>query len=312
MRIGTSAMIDVLKNNMAVPSNRLGDLYSQLSSGKKLQEPSDDPLAAARVVSGQAALNELTARKFVLQQGTEFVGATDTALGQISQSLSQIQDVALQANEPELTDDQRSALADQVRETSSALVTAGNSEVQGQYIFAGSQTGTTPFVAASGQNLPVMYDGNNQQLSYMITSSEQAPVGFTGAQVFNFPDAQGNRPLSGVTMDTFSLLNNLANSIESGDTAQTTSLTDQLNQTYSYVVGLRGENGIVAQRYQSASTVADDTGVQVQTMLSSDQDVDYASAMTDLSQEETAYQAALSVTSKLLQTPNLFETSWQA
>jgi flagellin-like hook-associated protein FlgL len=52
--------------------------------------------------------------------------------------------------------------------------------------------------------------------------------------------------------------------------------------------------------------------VQVQTMLSSDQDVDYASAMTDLSQEETAYQAALSVTSKMLQTPNLFETSWQA
>lgn len=310
MRIGTRGTIEVLNRNIARPSDRMTRLFSQLTSGKRLEKLSDDPLAAMRAVRSQASLNEITARKYVLQQGEQLVGAADTALGEVADSLRECKSIALQGCTPQLGDDERAALAQQVRDLSTGMVMVANTEVQGQYIFSGSKTDTVPFDLDPSGNLPVAYDGNHQQLSYAINAYDRMPVGFTGAQVFNYPDATGVRPLSDVSRDTFSLLNDLADCIESGDVTQVGTLSTELDNTYSHVVGLRGQVGVMTQRYERATSLADEAEVRVKALLNTDRDIDYASAMVDLSQQQTVYQAALSVTSKVLEMPDLFDMSW--
>jgi flagellar hook-associated protein 3 FlgL len=182
--------------------------------------------------------------------------------------------------------------------------------VQGQYIFSGSQTNTKPLETTDAANLPVLYHGNHQQITFAINAGEQAPVGFTGAHVFNYPDKDGNRPLASVDSDVFSLLDDLANAMQTGDSSKVEQLSTQLETAHSYVVGLRGQVGVVTQRFEHAADAADAAEVQVKQLLSSDQDVDYASAMSDLSQQQTIYQAALSVTSKLLGMSDLFDLPW--
>lgn len=310
MRIGSHSSIEQLKTNLSRPAGRLGVLYGQLTSGRRLEKPSDDPMATARAVQGQAALDELASRKFVLQMGKQLVGAADGALGQISSSLSRCKDLALQGTAPTLNADERSALAQEIRSLSSALVTTANTQVQGQYIFAGTQTHTMPFEAADDANLPVLYHGNHQQVIYTLTQSDRAPAGLTGSQVFNYPDATGTRPIAGVDQDVFSLLDNVAEAVERGDVNALTDLSAQLDASYSHVVGARGQAGVIAQRYERGLNVADDTELRVKDLLSTDQDVDYASAISDLSREQTVYQAALSMTSKLLEMPDLFDLPW--
>lgn len=310
MRIGSQSGIQQLKTNLTTPAGRLGVLYGQLTSGKRFQKPCEDPIATGRVVRGNAALDELDSRKFVLQQGKQLVSAADGALGDISGSLSRCKDLALQASEPTLGAEERSAIAEEIRGLASAMVTTGNMQVQGQYIFAGSQTDTAPFEADPSANLPVLYHGNHQQVTYLLAGSDSIPAGLTGAEVFNYPDASGNRPLAGVDQDFFSLLNNLADAVESADANQLTDLRTQLDASYSHVVGLRGQTGVIAQRYEQGINVADETELRIKDLLSTDQDVDYATAISDLSQEQTVYQAALNMTSKLLEMPDLFDLPW--
>lgn len=310
MRIGSQSSIQQVKTNLARPAARLGVLYGQLTSGKRLEKPSDDPVASARVVQGQAVLDELDSRKFVLQMGKQLIGAADGALGQISSSLSRCKDLALEGAAPTLNADERAAIAQEIRSLSASMVTTTNTQVQGQYIFAGTQTGTMPFEAVDDANLPVLYHGNHQQVIYTLTQSDSAPVGLTGSQVFNYPDATGTRPITGVDQDVFSLLGNLADAVQCGDVNALTDLGTQLSATYSHVVGARGQVGVIAQRYDRALNVADDTELRVKDLLGTDQDVDYASAISDLSREQTVYQAALSMTSKLLEMPDLFDLPW--
>ena len=310
MRVSSRGYMDTIKRNIALPSERIEQLYGQLSSGKRLGKLSDDPMAAMRSVRLHAQVGELAARQYVIQQGQALLGATDTALGQIGDLLGQCRDIGLRATAPQLSDSQRSALAAQVRAVQASLVLQGNTEVQGRYLFAGSQTATAPFEAAAGANLPVLYHGDHKQLAFQISPTEQTAVGFTGAKVFNYPDATGVRPQADVDADVFSLLDDLANAIETGDTATIESLTPMVQELQEHVVGLRGQAGVLSQRHEQALSAAEDADVRLHELLSAEESLDMAAALADLSTQQTIYQAALSLTAQVLQMPNLFELAW--
>lgn len=309
MRIGSRGYMDVIKANLAAPADRMTRLYGQLTSGTRLQTLSDDPLAATRAVRAHAALDELHARRFVVQQGQQLLGAADTALGQMACGLSQCADLMLQSSDPGLGTSERAALASQIRNISSALITAGNTEVQGQYIFAGSKNTNAPFEADKTANLPVLYHGNLQQPVYRISPVEQTPTGFTGQQVFNYAAATGEQPIADVPTDMFSLLEQVAMAVEHDDQSQVQQLLPQIQACHAHLVGLRGQAGVITQRCERAQSAADDAQARLQQLLSDDEGLDYAGAISDLSQQQTIYQAVLGMTSRLLQMPNLFDLS---
>ncbi|MEI6504143.1 MAG: hypothetical protein WCP21_24280, partial [Armatimonadota bacterium] len=95
MRISNLGFINTVKRNLATPAEEMGRLYAQTSSGKRLQKLSDDPQAMVRALGAHASLGELEARRSVAQQGQELLSATDTALGRVTDSLSQAKDLAL-------------------------------------------------------------------------------------------------------------------------------------------------------------------------------------------------------------------------
>ena len=76
------------------------------------------------------------------------------------------------------------------------------------------------------------------------------------------------------------------------------------------MVSVRGQTGVVSQRLGQAQSAATDADLRLNELLSNEESLDYSSALTDLSNLQTVYQAALSLTSQVLQMPNLFETGW--
>ncbi|MBU0611489.1 MAG: flagellar hook-associated protein FlgL [Armatimonadetes bacterium] len=307
MRISNIGFANSVKRTLAAQADRIGTLYGQLSSGKRLQQPGDDPAATVRALRAHATLNELAARQTVARQGQQLIGATDTALGDLASTLSQAKDLCLQANTSTLTAAERGALAAQVRSLSASLVTTGNTEVQGQYLFGGSQISTPPLREDETANLPVLYCGDHQQLRYQAGPDEKLPVGLTGAEVFNYPDATGTRPVAGVDADAFSLLSDLADAIEAGDSQRLEQYGEQLDQLHAHAVDLRGQVGVIAQRWERVQERADSTATLLNQVLADDESVDVTAAIVDLSNLETAYQAALGLTAQMLQLPGLFD-----
>jgi len=307
MRIASSGYIDTIKRSLSHATKRIDLLYAQLSSSKRLRQLSDDPLAAAQCVRFHAAVKELQARKEVAQQAKQCLGATDTALNEISQNLLQAYQAALRGQQSVLTDTERQALATELRSLSQRLVTVGNTEIMGRYIFAGSLTDTKPFVRSEQANLPVLYQGNHVGLAYHITPEECVQASLTGAKVFNFPDALGQRPLPEIPQDTFSLLEKTAQVLERGDLAALESCLEDLKRVHAYVVGLRGQVGIQSQRCERALQAIEGVDLQLREMLTEKESVDFATALVELNTQQTIYQAALAATSRLLSIPGLFD-----
>lgn len=310
MRIGYRGYMSLIKSNVSRPADRLTDLYGQLTSGRRIQTPSDDPLAASRAVRGHALLSEIETRQFVIRQGQQLLSAADGALGGMGTSLSRVKDLGLQAAAPYLEAGERHALAMEVRDIADQLVVLGNTQVQDIYVFGGSQTGAPPLERSEGNLPPVLYHGNQQQLNYMLDSIQSAPAAFPGHYVFNFTDKSGGRPVEGADEDVFSLLNDLAGAIERGDMPQVTSYRDQVDACRTHIIAVRGQVGVATQRYQRAQAMSEEANLRTRELLSAEEDVDFAAAISDMQQQETIYRAALSLTGRLLEMPNLFEMPW--
>ncbi|NPV48497.1 MAG: hypothetical protein HPY69_16275 [Armatimonadetes bacterium] len=310
MRVSTVGHIESIKASLARQSARLGKLHQQLSAGKRVCELSDDPVAASRVARAHTALSELGSRRFVIREAQQLLGAADAALADMGQALQRCHDLSLRAMSPQLGQGERLALAQEVRYLSTTLMAAGNASVQGTYIFAGTQTNTQPFRTSDISGLPVAYLGNHQAPVYHLSSTQSLPAGFTGAELFNYPDAAGQRPLGTVDTDVFSLLADLADSIERGDGGRVSELSGQVNACHEHVVGLRGQAGVMVQRCEWFTSACDATETRLRELLAQEEDLDIAAAITDLSAEQTAYQALLGMTARMLATPNLFEATW--
>jgi flagellar hook-associated protein 3 FlgL len=304
MRISNQGFINTIKRNLAAPSDEMGRLYAQTSSGKRLQKLSDDPQALVRALGAHASLKDLAARRTVAQQGQELLSVTDGALGQITESLSQAKSLVLRTANSSLGESERAALAQQVRSLQPKLVLAGNASAEGHYVFSGTRTDAAPLQETAAG---VSYLGNYTEVEYQVSPDQRTSVGLTGAEVFNYPDGSGQRAVTGVDQDIFTTLTEVAAAIETGDTQQLEQLAGDLDKLHVHTVNLRGEAGVLAQQWGETLSAADDTSILLNQVLANEESVDYTSAIVELSNLQTAYQAGLSLTSQMLRMPNLFD-----
>lgn len=310
MRVDTSSQLNQVKYHLTQPAQRLDRLYAQLISGQRLSRLSDDPTATLRVVEYRARIEEMQGRQALGQAATRRLGPTDTQLGEISIALSRCRELTLRAMSNQLSDNERVVLAQEVRHISQNLVRLGNERIGGDYLFAGTHNASAPLQANTMSTPPILYHGGYEPLRYQLSPDDRLTVSVTGAEVFNFTDPSGNRPATGVDADIFSLLNDLAASMENNDQDSLNRLQSQVEASHTHVVGLRGRIGLLTQRAENIITSAEDAEVRLGQFLSAEQDLDYAEAITDLRSQETVYRVVLEMTSRMMEVPSLFEMSW--
>lgn len=183
MRIGTMTIYKQSLNSMLNQESAYLDVSTQLSSGKRVVNPSDDPKAASQAVtiSQSLALN---------QQYADARDSTRTALSMEESALSSIGDaitsaktLVIEAGNSTLSDDDRASLATELQGIYSTLLSLANStDANGNYLFGGYQNSSTPFVTNDDGTVEYV-GGDNVQLQ-QVNSSWQMASGDTGQQVF--------------------------------------------------------------------------------------------------------------------------------
>ncbi len=200
MRVSTSWMQQQSVGSMMDRQSDLSDLNIQLSTGKRINQPSDDPVGAARALD----LTHLTADAAQYQRN---IGTANARLGLEDQTLSNVTDVLgrvrtllLQAANGSQTDATRGDIAAEMVQLRQQLLGQANSkDGQGDYIFAGNRTGTMPFVAQSG----VSYLGDDGQRMVAAGPGLQVATGDPGSAVFaDIPTGNGTFAISANAANT--------------------------------------------------------------------------------------------------------------
>lgn len=136
-------------------------LQDQLSTGRRITSPSDDAPAALRAIALQRLLEQRDQTRVNLTASQSYLDATDAALSDVSQLLSDIRATALSVTGTTATNEQRANAAAEVRRALQQLVDVGNTKFRGRYLFAGSRSNVPPFALQDGL---VVYRGNQSNL----------------------------------------------------------------------------------------------------------------------------------------------------
>ena len=120
-------------------------LQNQVSTGQRFTLPSEDAPAARRAMTLQRLLERKTQIGSNLQTGQSFLKSTDVALNNVAGLLGDIRGVALGVSGTTSTDSERQAAITEINRAIEQMVSVGNTQFRGRYLFAGSQTNVEPY-----------------------------------------------------------------------------------------------------------------------------------------------------------------------
>lgn len=157
-------------------------LETQLSTGYSFTYPSENPVAAQRVMTLQRLLESKSQVATNLSTTQSYLSTTDSALSQVSSILNDVTGAALAAIGTTATDTQRESVAQEVQQAIVQLIDTANTQYRGRYLFAGSKTGVQPFESLDGN--VVSYRGDESRLSSFGNANLLIDTNVSGAEVF--------------------------------------------------------------------------------------------------------------------------------
>lgn len=194
MRISTSMMFDTGTQNLLQLQTNMYKLQNQMSTGRKLQSPSDDPVASAQalVVSQRLAVNA----QFLDNQGNaqSQLASLEERLGAVADLLMAVKGRVDEAANMSYNNDNRKAIAAEVRERFDELLgLANNADALGNYVFAGSRGDTQPFsVSGNPGSRTTNYHGDEGHRQLQVETGRIMDVSESGRDVFmDVPQGNG-------------------------------------------------------------------------------------------------------------------------
>jgi flagellar hook-associated protein 3 FlgL len=274
-----------LNSNLAAVNR----LQSQMTSGKKISKPSDDPTGtnASLIARQSVAGNAQQARN--IADGKTFLDASDSALQNMLDQVRRVRDLTVQAlNTGASSTASDQAIATEVTGVRQSLIGQANQVVQGVPIFGGVTTGnmaydaTGAYVGAGGANGVAV-----QPRTRRVSDVEAIRVDITGPEAFGDP-ASGK--------DLFTVVGNVAAHV-GNSAALTTDLAD-LDNVIAGLTKAAADVGTRATRMDNADAVNSSGALTLQAKLSATEDVDLPKTIMELQMQQTGYQASLQVTAK--------------
>ena len=201
MRISTYSAFQRGLDMMQRIQATLDRTQQQISSGRRLLAPSDDPIASARSLELRESLSRIEQfdRNGAIAQNR--LNYEESALTSVNDVLQRVRELAIQANNDTQSTEARGLIAAEMRERVDQLVALANQrDGTGRYLFAGTRDTTTPVSRAGGS---YAYNGDQGQRLIQIGEDRQIPDGDSGADVFfSIKDGNGTFSTSAAATNT--------------------------------------------------------------------------------------------------------------
>jgi flagellar hook-associated protein 3 FlgL len=266
----------------------------QLSSGRCFNRPSQDPAGTYKVmrITGTGLFrNEQYQRN--IGEGITWLTVTEDALADAINIMQRLKELTVYAANGTLTPEDRSMILPEVEELFNHLVSIGNTEVGGLYIFGGYKTQEEPpyeIISNPGEALAVKYQGDEGQRIIEITPSQTLPINLTGREAFG----------EGET-DLFQTVSKLAEALEKNNTGELGGeILQKVDARLDYLLQQRAEIGARMERLWSTEQRLQGEHIHLRELRSKIEDLDLAEAITEFTMQENAYKAALATGARMI------------
>jgi flagellar hook-associated protein 3 FlgL len=288
MRVNPNLVPDILAG-LQQSQTTLNQALEQVSTGKSVNVPSDNPAAASEMVQNTietANVDQYTQNVTgVLSQ----VQAASSALSSVESSLTQAISLGTEgANGTESTANQQ-AIASQVQGILNSVVTQANTSYEGSYLFGGTASSQQPYTADSSSPTGYTYNGNGGQNSVAVGDSTNVQVNLPGSQIF-----------SNSTTNVLGSLSALVTALQGGNSSAIGTAVSGVTTALNYVSQQRIFYANADSQLNSQETYLQQETVNLSSQQTSLVGVNMAQAAINLSQAQTDNSAALAAAAKVL------------
>lgn len=276
---------------------------NQVASGIAVNVPSDNPIAYTTLQEADNASLQYSTYNQNMTNATTTLDASTSALQNVNNILTQAQDIATQGADASTDSTGYQGLAKEVTSLISELLTNANASQGGTYLFGGTANNAAPFEVtstdSSGNPTAITYNGSSNASQVLIGPNQTVNTEYDGSQVFQQSGS-----------DVFQALINLQNNLTNPTLTQSqNSMSQALNQSLSEISSAANAIQNVEAQQSSSITMLSSLQTQVQSLqtaansqASNVSSTNYASAIVQMQEQDTALQASMEVSSKMLQT----------
>jgi flagellar hook-associated protein 3 FlgL len=293
MQISTNQFYNTSTSLMQALTTHADTLQTQISTGKRLQAPSDDVVAYQQLqLLARATAND-TSYKTNINMAKSLLDQSDSTLSSIVTQIQRAQELTVEANSDTLSDSGRQAIATELKGIIQTLAQLANSQdPRGNALFGGSKGGTPVTTNPDGS---VTINDTGSAAAIPIGDDQTIVPTETAQDVFGGIDTGAG------TTDLFSIITTLAQALDAGGsaTAAASSAGDALKAALDHVSDAQASIGARGARLTMVSNAMTDMAVTRETQRSALEDTDVTQAITDLQKTMTILQATQASFTKL-------------
>jgi flagellar hook-associated protein 3 FlgL len=280
MRVASKSIYDAARFNLANIQEQLYKANQVVATGKRITAISDDPVGLTQSLHVQSAISNLEQLGRNISMGKTWLAASESSLSQVQDIISDARALCVQMVNGTIDLSQQASAATIVQNHIDEIVSLGNTEANGQYVFAGWKTDTVPF----GQD--GTYYGDNNAFTIKIGNDTTIEIGADGEAIFQ---------------DLFTTLSDLKDALEGNDVEGIRAAMTSLDIDHDRITTKIPDIGSKVLRVETNERIFQDVTVSNTQRLSEIEDADMAAAIIDLESREVVYKAALASSARIMQ-----------
>lgn len=287
MRVSDSMTVRNFLRNLGEVRERVFEKNAEVSSGKKLTRPSDDPAGSARILRIREQMSRINQYHRNVNHSRVMLASTSDALNSLRNMVNVISQKASSGLNGTLSQSSRDAIAAELDVMLQEIVRTSSTTVDGKKIFSGSNVLTDPLAQSGGT---YVYQGDTRIRSVEIAEDLKVQINIPGSDIFTETNS-----------DLVNTVAQLANALRASDLDGARQLMTKLNSAGSAIDTARTKVGGSMNQLDTARTRLEEETLALTQEASSIEDADLAESITQLTQNETALKAALSIGARLRQ-----------
>ncbi len=293
-RITNDMVIGSTLANLNATQVAMDRTEAELSSGKTILEPSDNPYGTSQVIDLQSALDGLTSYEKSAQNGVTRMNTASTALASIDTQVQRVRELVLQAGNGIDSPSDLADVADEVQQLTEGVKQDADTQYDGQYVFSGTLTDTPPYQ----QGAEDKYAGNAAPIACALGPGATVNVAVNLASALG----SGQGAADGKLLDT---LRTIAQHLREGTPAAVEALGSgdlkSLDANLTSLTSLQAEAGATTDQLDLALSRISSLQSTTTAQLSNIQDANIAKVSIEYSNEHAGFEAALKAGASIVQ-----------
>ena len=263
---------------------RMLEAQDRVTTGRRITTPSDDPIGAAQVMQSGGSIRALDQYKRNIESARGRMSAEENVLNRLTDLISRAKQLGVQEGGSTSSATTRAVAKAEIDQLREFAVGLGNTKHEGEYLFGGVASNVAPFTSSTAPFTAAAPSGTRQT---EISAALFVLTNHNGSEVFLDTNVMG-------------ALASLSDALGANDPAAVRAAVEQIDGAFAGVQNLLGDTGARSNQLDVTASNIDALDTQLRSFTSTLSEADLEEAITELVTRQTAYQAAMSATSRVI------------